>query len=137
MSTETKKETANGKAFERWIWYLLDKNQFNYEIEYQASGLNQEFSRIDVVLLDPIETPVEALSLKYQGTDGTADEKICFEAQSLSIMCLAHNIPRGTIVLAGDGWQYTKLYWYLHVYQPPSNVRIISYDEFVQEYIVN
>ena len=136
MSIETK-DTPNGKAFERWIWELLDKNQINYEIEYQADGLNEEFSRIDVVLLDDTETPLEAISLKYQEVKGTADEKICFEATSLSLMCLAHRMQRGTIVLAGEGWQFTKLYWYLNEYQTPSNVRIISYDEFVQEYIVN
>jgi hypothetical protein len=136
MSTEIK-DTPNGKAFERWIWDLLDKNQLNYQIEYEADGLNKEFSKIDVVLLDSIENPLEAISLKYQEVGGTADEKICFEANSLSLMCLAHGMQRGTIVLAGPGWQQTKYYWYLNEYQPPSNVRIISYDEFVQEYIVN
>ena len=79
----------------------------------------------------------EAISLKYQDVAGTAEEKILYEAESLSLMCHAHQHKHGTIVLCGSGWSPVKYYWFLNKYVPPSNVRIISYDEFVQEYIIN
>ena len=64
-------------------------------------------------------------------------EKILYEAENLSLMCYAHDYYTGTIVLCGTGWSPVKYNWFLNEYEPPSNVRIISYDEFVQEYIVN
>ena len=129
--------TTAGTEVENYIEYDLERNGYNVETQVAASGINQEWSKIDIVLHGDIAGCAEALSLKYQDVAGTAEEKILYEAESLSLMCQAHNYTRGTIVLCGTGWSPVKYNWFLNIYQAPPLVRIISYDEFVQEYITN
>ena len=130
-------KTINGPSFEEFVENQFDQLDIHYEAQYQASGINKDFNKIDIVLLDEYENPLEAISLKYQNDAGTADEKVCFEAHSLSLICQVHNIAQATIVLAGPGWSEAKLYWYLYEFKAPPNVRIISYNQFEQEYITN
>ena len=125
--------TTAGTEVENFIEFDLERNGYNVETQVPASGINQEWSRIDIVLVD--DDCTEAISLKYQDVAGTAEEKILYEAESLSLMCHAHQHKQGTIVLCGTGWSPVKYYWFLNNYVPPSNVRIISYDDFVDEYI--
>ena len=126
--------TTAGTEVENFIVVDLESKGYNVETQVPSAGINQEWSRIDIVLIDEVSEPI---SLKYQDVPGTAEEKVLYEAESLSLMCLTHNYPRGTIVLCGGGWSPVKYNWFLNVYQPPSNVRIISYDEFVDNYINN
>lgn len=126
--------TTCGTEVENFVEQKLENCGYNVETQVMASGINVDFSRIDIVLID---TDSEAISLKYQDVPGTAEEKVLYEAESLSLMCYAHEYVRGTIVLCGGGWSPVKYYWFLNEYQTPANVRIISYDEFVQEYITD
>lgn len=123
--------TTAGTEVENFIEYQLEQEGYNVETQVAAAGINVDWSRIDIVLPDRNE----AISLKYQDVAGTAEEKILYEAESLSLMCHAHNYARGTIVLSGGGWSPVKYLWFLTEYDPPSNVRVISYDDFVLEYI--
>ncbi len=123
--------TTAGVEVENFIEYQLEQEGYNVETQVAAAGINVDWSRIDIVLPDRNE----AISLKYQDVAGTAEEKILYEAESLSLMCHAHNYARGTIVLSGGGWSPVKYLWFLTEYNPPSNVRVISYDDFVLEYI--
>ena len=129
--------TTSGTEVEYFIEDQLDLNGYNFETQVPASGINKDFSKIDIVIIDDAADSSEAISLKYQDVAGTAEEKVLYEAESLSLMCYTHNYPRGTIVLCGTGWSPVKYNWFLNIYQPPSNVRIISYDEFVDNYINN
>ena len=130
-------QTTAGTEVENCIYHQLDQKGYNIEDQVQSSGINQDWSKIDLVIIDDEHDIAEAISLKYQDVAGTAEEKILYEAESLSLMCYAHNYYTGTIVLCGTGWHPVKYYWFLNTYEPPSNVRIISYDSFVQEYICN
>ncbi len=123
--------TTAGTEVENFIEHQLEQEGYNVETQVAAAGINVDWSRIDIVLPDRNE----AISLKYQDVAGTAEEKILYEAESLSLMCHAHNYARGTIVLSGGGWSPVKYLWFLTEYNPPSNVRVISYDDFVLEYI--
>ena len=123
--------TTAGTEVENFIEYQLEQEGYNVETQVAAAGINVDWSRIDIVLPDRNE----AISLKYQDVAGTAEEKILYEAESLSLMCHAHDYARGTIVLSGGGWSPVKYLWFLTEYKPPSNVRVISYDAFVLEYI--
>ncbi len=123
--------TTAGIEVENFIEYQLEQEGYNVETQVAAAGINVDWSRIDIVLPDSNE----AISLKYQDVAGTAEEKILYEAESLSLMCHAHDYARGTIVLSGGGWSPVKYLWFLTEYNPPSNVRVISYDDFVLEYI--
>ena len=129
--------TTAGTEVENCIEYDLERNGYNVEVQVQASGINQDWSRIDIVIIDEEHDLSEAISLKYQDVPGTAEEKILYEAENLPLMCNAHDYYTGTIVLCGSGWSPVKYNWFLNEYEPPLNVRIISYDEFVQEYIIN
>lgn len=126
------KESNTGTQVEHFVQHTLES--FGHEVteQVQADGLNSEWSKLDLVLHGKLAD--EVISLKFQQVTGTADEKICFEAESLAHMCRMHDYPRATIVLSGDAWQPVKLLWYLETYQPPSPVRIITYDEFEREY---
>ena len=123
--------TTAGTEVENFIEYQLEQEGYNVETQVAAAGINVDWSRIDIVLPERNE----AISLKYQDVAGTAEEKILYEAESLSLMCHAHEYARGTIVLSGGGWSPVKYLWFLTEYNPPSNVRVISYDDFVLEYI--
>ena len=123
--------TTAGTEVENFIEYQLEQEGYNVETQVAAAGINVDWSRIDIVLPDRNE----AISLKYQDVAGTAEEKILYEAESLSLMCHAHEYARGTIILSGGGWSPVKYLWFLTEYNPPSNVRVISYDDFVLEYI--
>ena len=125
--------TTVGTQVENFLQYDLERNGYNVEEQVQASGINVSWSAIDIVLYD--EDKAEAISIKYQDQAGTAEEKILYEAESLSLMCHAHNYARGTIVLSGGGWSPVKYLWFLTEYNPPSNVRVISYDDFILEYL--
>lgn len=127
--------TTAGTEVENFIEYNLELNGYNVETQVDAAGINVSWNRLDIVLVG--DETSEAISLKYQDVPGTAEEKVLYEAESLSLMCHAHGYERGTIVLCGHGWSPVKYNWFLNIYRPPSNVRIISYDDFVQEYIVN
>ena len=129
--------TTAGTEVENFIENKLEHKGYNVESQVASSGINKDWSRIDLVIIDEGFDFAEAISLKYQDVAGTAEEKLLYEAENLSLMCHAHKYCGGTIVLCGTGWSPVKYYWFLNEYQPPSNVRIISYDEFVQEYIVN
>ena len=124
--------TTAGTEVENCIEYDLERNGYNVETQVEAAGINVSWSRIDIVINSDLAS--EAISLKYQDVPGTAEEKILYEAESLSLMCTTHNYWRGTIVLCGYGWSPVKYFWFLYEYQPPHNVRIISYDQFVSEY---
>ena len=117
--------------FENYIEEALIANGYNVETQVIAAGINVDWSKIDIVLPDL----KEAISLKYQDVPGTAEEKVLYEAESLSLMCTAHCYCQGTIVLCGTGWSPVKYNWFLNEYKPPHNVRIISYDDFVEEYL--
>ena len=127
--------TTIGKEFEYFIEDQLELNGYNFESQVQTGGINETWSQIDIVITDEETDLSEAISLKYQGGPGSAEEKVCFEAESLSLMCQASGFTQGTIVLAGEGWSSVKLYWLLFEYNPPAFVRIISYDDFVRKYI--
>ena len=128
--------TTVGTEVENCVEYQLEQQGYNIETQVKASGINQDWSKIDIVIIDEVHNLTEAISLKYQDQAGSAEEKILYEAENLSLMCYAHDYYTGTIVLCGTGWSPVKYNWFLNEYEPPSNVRIISYDEFVQEYIV-
>jgi hypothetical protein len=123
--------TTVGTEVENFIEYQLEQEGYNVETQVASAGINVDWSKIDIVLPDKNE----AISLKYQDQQGPAEEKILYEAESLSLMCYAHGYARGTIVLSGGGWSPVKYLWFLTEYNPPSNVRVISYDDFVLEYI--
>ena len=129
--------TTAGTEVENFIEVVLERKGYNVESQVPSSGINQDWSRIDIVIIDDDFDFAEAISLKYQDVAGTVEEKILYEAENLSLMCHAHNYHGGTIVLCGTGWSPVKYLWFLTEYDPPSNVRIISYDDFVKEYINN
>ena len=126
--------TNSGTEVENFIEYQLESKGYNVETQVACSGINLAWSKIDIVLIDDVS---EAISLKYQDVPGTAEEKLLYEAENLSLMCEECGYKQGTIVICGTGWSPVKYNWFLNVYRPPHNVRIISYDEFVNEYIAN
>ena len=128
-------DTHTGKEVENFIEQKLEANGYNIATQVQSAGINSDWSKIDIVLCSYDGEHQKALSIKYQGVPGSVEEKLPYEANSLSLMCIAHGYPKGIIVLCGDGWSPAKYHWFLNIYEPPERVSIISYDEFIRDYI--
>ena len=124
-------QTIVGTEVENFLEYSLEANEHNVETQVPANGINVSWSYIDLLLVDL----KKAISSKFQNVSGTAEEKIPHEVHNLSIMCQNHGYEEGIIVLSGFGWSPVKFNYYLNEYPVPSNVRIISYDQFEEEFL--
>ena len=61
--------TTAGTEVENFIEYDLENHGYNVETQVASAGINQDWSRIDIVLIrDQVS---EAISLKYQDMPGT------------------------------------------------------------------
>jgi hypothetical protein len=85
----------------------------------------------------------ELISLKYQKVQGTAEEKIPFEFMKLQDAIDDHKYQSATIVLAGpdEAWKWKDYYlsdtFCDKMKKIYPDVRIISHNQFVKEYLIN
>ena len=66
--------TTAGTEVENYVEFDLENKGYNVETQVQAAGINQDWSRIDIVLVDDHHFDGEAISLKYQ-MPGTAERR--------------------------------------------------------------
>ena len=149
------RNTTTGGNYETEICYLLE-NFSNHKFESQVVVGNKrnDGEHIVDILIGGESTkkpnrkrPVsnhsggELISLKYQGVNGTAEEKIPFEFMKLQDAIDDYGYDSATIVLAGEnGWSW-KDYYLSDVFRARMkkiypDVRIISHDQFIQEYLI-
>lgn len=134
------RDTTTGTSYEKEIESLLEQ----FSIHNFQSQINIGKKRnggkhyVDILL-----NGGELISLKYQKVQGTAEEKIPFEFMKLQDAVDDHGYQSATIVLAGPdkAWKW-KDYYLSDTFRDKMkkiypDVRIISHNQFVKEYLIN
>jgi hypothetical protein len=134
------RDTSTGTKYENAIELLLE--QFtDYKFESQITigkSRNGSKHRVDILL-----EPKTLLSLKYQRVHGTAEEKIPFEVMKLQHAIDDYDYDSAIIVLAGpnSAWKWKQYYlseeFQTNMKQIYPDVRIISHEDFVAEFLSN
>lgn len=140
MATTASRNTTTGTTYEKEIAYLLETfTTHNFQSQVTV-GLKRNGGkhRIDILLNTNV-----LLSLKYQRVQGTAEEKVPFEVMKLHHACLDYGYESAILVLAGPdkAWKWKEYYlgneFQQDMKQIYSTVRIISHEQFVEEFLCN
>lgn len=97
------RNTNTGAVLEAMILPALDRGGYRYDTQVQVGTRpGGRVHKVDAVVEN--EDGRVLLSLKWQQTGGTAEQKVPFE-----VMCLADSVRSGQarrayLVLGGDGW---------------------------------
>jgi len=154
MSTTASRDTTTGTTYEKEISSLLEKfTNIDFHSQVVIGQKRNEGEHVVDLLFDgkvkyikgrkrPISLHEGGVlvSLKYQGVDGTAEEKIPFEFMKLHHACLDYGYKSAIIVLAGNsGWKWKDYYlseqFQNDMKQIYPTVRIISHEQFVEEFL--
>ncbi|RDI95657.1 hypothetical protein DV704_05100 [Meiothermus sp. QL-1] len=138
-------KTGSGKTFENILATALKTSGYGFCRQVRVPGaLAGRQHVLDFVVTQPKQV---LISVKWQGTSGTTEEKIPFEVIRLSDLIRRGNITafcqkdqitlsaqKAYIVLAGNGWSLKD--WYvkggLHEFLPGcSNIRILDFYDFM------
>lgn len=130
------RNTTTGISYEDRIKYLLEHHtDYRIRVRHNIGKKRNGGNHIVDILLNE----KELISLKYQKTTGTAEEKIPGEIVKLQQAIDDYSYESATIVLAGDDDAWTLKDYYLTGdlmnYMNCPNVRIISHEQFLNEYI--
>ena len=115
MSTTASRDTTTGTTYEKEIASLLEQfSDINFHSQVIVGQKRNDGEHVVDLLFDgevknikgrkrPISLHKGGIlvSLKYQGVDGTAEEKIPFEFMKLHHACLDYGYESAIIVLAG------------------------------------
>lgn len=110
--TAPPRDTTTGLVFERMIPEALKHGGYDVAKPKEPIGQRLGGGRHFVDLVATKDGESILVSLKWQQTSGTAEQKIPYE-----VMCLADaiassqgKIVRGYVVLGGDGWSLREFY---------------------------
>lgn len=154
MSTTASRDTTTGTTYEQEIANLL--SQFTEIKFYSQVNIGKKRNGgehiVDLLFGGEIQyikhrkRPVSLhkggtlVSLKYQGVNGSAEEKMNFEFMKLHHACVDYGYKSAIIVLAGNtGWKW-KEYFLSEEYSSDMKqiypaVSIISHEQFVEEFL--
>lgn len=130
--------TKSGLHYENKIKCSLERSNKNYRMRTRfdiGKKRNGGQHKIDILLNEK-----ELISIKYQKTGGTAEEKIPYEVMKLQ--WAIEDYPQftdATIILGGNDDAWTLKDYYLSdefmEYMNCPNVRLMSEKDFLMEYI--
>ena len=138
MATTASRDTTTGKSYEDVVEDLLLEHT-NHKVESQVNiGTKRNGGRhyVDILLNE-----IELVSLKFQRVQGSAEEKIPFEFMKLQHAVNDHGYKSAVIVLAGPdkAWKWKEYYlsdeFQTDMMRIYPDVRIISHEQFVEEYL--
>jgi len=132
------RDTTTGTNYETEVENLLESYSDHSVRSQVMVGKKRNGGKhyVDILLNDN-----ELISLKYQRVQGTAEEKIPFEFMKLQHAIDDHGYKSATIVLAGPdkAWKWKDYYLSEEFRAKMSsiypNVRIITHEQFVSEYL--
>lgn len=139
MATTASRDTTTGKSYEVVVEELL-LEYTDHDVKSQVMvGTKRNGGKhyVDILLNGD-----ELVSLKYQRVQGTAEEKIPFEVMKLQHAVIDHGYKSAVIVLSGPdkAWKWKEYYlsdeFQNDMKQIYPDVRIISHEQFVQDYLV-
>jgi hypothetical protein len=134
------RNTTTGKKYEKEIELLLNEYS-DHDVKPQANvGLKRNGGKhyTDVLL-----NSSELISLKFQCVQGSVEEKVPFEFMKLQDAIDDYGYKSATIVLAGPdkAWKWKDYYlsdaFSSRMKLAYPNVRVISHNQFIQEYLYN
>jgi len=129
-----------GKYYEYFIEYLLGRKGYNVD-EQDNIGLRPTGGEhnTDLIVEDWDTGEKEIISLKIQMGQGTAEEKVPYEAMCLQHACETYGYTHAVIVLAGDGWKHDDAYinGAFSKWMNTPDVEVISHDTFMERYDLN
>ena len=140
MSTRASRNTTGGPKIEHYYQDCLEKYGWSTDDQVLVDGITQDFCRADlgiskIDISQAERNVIELLEFKNQSVPGTAEEKLDKAVSKLKIAVDSGGYECGTIILAGYGWSPVTLYHYLYEFETPDNIRIISMQQFEQEYL--
>ncbi|RIH89042.1 hypothetical protein Mlute_00451 [Meiothermus luteus] len=138
--------TRSGKIFESMLETALRENGYDFLVQGRVKGsLAGRSHKVDFAIRAPSQVFV---SLKWQGTSGTTEEKVPFEVvRLLDLLRKAEQVvsrgseevtlraERAYVVLADDGWNRHLKEWYerggLKEFIPHEGVEILDFYAFM------
>jgi hypothetical protein len=105
----TPRNTNTGGVLEAMILPALDRGGYAYRKQIRAGQrCGGGIHKVDAVAAKGGETLL--VSLKWQQTGGTAEQKVPFEVMCLADAVRAGHGARAYLVLGGDGWTLRDYY---------------------------
>jgi hypothetical protein len=106
------RDTTTGGVFERMVPEALRHGGYQVEKPPKPIGSRLGGGRHYVDLVATKEGRSILVSLKWQQTSGTAEQKIPFEVMCLADAVVSSNgkFTRAYVVLGGDGWSLREFY---------------------------
>lgn len=101
--------TRTGSVLEAMILPALRFGGYTYEIQARV-GKRLGRGRHVADALATKDGKRYVISLKWQQTSGTAEQKVPFEAICLAELLVGDSYERAYIVLGGDGWTLREFY---------------------------
>lgn len=129
------RDTGTGKVLEDMILSALKQGGYDFKTQQKISdrpGGHRHF--VDAIA--EREGKRFLISLKWQQTSGTAEQKVPFEVISLADAVQKGNFTKAYLVLGGDGWTLREFYTGggLKAHLVDSDkVQIVTFERFVGE----
>ena len=105
----TPRNTNTGGVLEAMILPALKRGQYTYQAQVKA-GTRCGGGTHKVDALAEKDGAKVLVSLKWQQTGGTAEQKVPFEIMCLADAVRAGHANRAYVVLGGDGWTLRDYY---------------------------
>jgi len=125
--------TRTGAVLEAMILPALKQGQYSYTTQ-QVIGIRFGGGRHFVDAIAERDGNKFLVSLKWQQTGGTAEQKVPFEVISLADVVLAGDFVKAYLVLGGEGWTLRDFYVSGDLKKHLSNadkVEILTLESFV------
>jgi hypothetical protein len=99
----TPRNTNTGGVLEAMVLPALERGGYRYDQQVRVGErCGGGVHKVDAVATRGEETIL--ISMKWQQTGGTAEQKVPFEVMCLAEAVLAKHADRALLVLGGDGW---------------------------------
>jgi hypothetical protein len=105
----TPRNTNTGGVLEAMILPALNRGHYSYQAQVKA-GVRCGGGTHKVDALAEKDGAKVLVSLKWQQTGGTAEQKVPFEVMCLADAVRAGHANRAYVVLGGDGWTLRDYY---------------------------
>src|SRR6266851_4533880 len=103
------RNTRTGSVLEAMILPALNQGGYDYSTQ-QVIGSRFGGGRHIVDAIAEKDEQRFLISLKWQQTGGTAEQKVPFEVMSLAEVVLAGQFAKAYLVLGGEGWTLRDFY---------------------------
>ena len=105
----TPRNTSTGAVLEAMVVPALDRGGYTWRVQVET-GTRPGGRRHQVDAIAQKDGASVLVSLKWQQTSGTAEQKVPFEVMCLADAVRTKKADRAFLVLGGDGWTLRDFY---------------------------